>query len=113
MRPSKRQSSLPPHIAKLYSKQAWRRRRDHQLNTEPRCVVCLRLGVLVKATVADHIEPATDEHSFWHGALQSLCSMHHQAKRQAESNGKQWRPHMGCGPDGMPRDPEHAWNRGE
>jgi 5-methylcytosine-specific restriction enzyme A len=107
-----RQSRLPPHIAKLYSKQAWYRRRNQQLNAEPCCVACRKLGVLVKATVADHIEPATDEHSFWHGALQSLCAMHHQAKRQAESNGKQWRLRMGCGPDGMPRDPEHQWNRG-
>src|SRR5690606_6690704 len=86
-----RQSSLPPEIARWYSTARWRRRREQQLADEPRCVACLAEGVVTEATVADHIERATDEHSFWYGELQSLCGTHHQAKRQAESKGRVWR----------------------
>jgi 5-methylcytosine-specific restriction protein A len=110
-RKNQRQSSLPPHVAKFYSTARWRRRRDHQLATEPRCVVCLKAGQLTVATVADHIERATDAQSFWQGPLQSLCAPHHQSKRQAEATGNEFRPKMGCDASGWPRDPQHEWNR--
>lgn len=107
---SGRQSSLPPELAKLYSTAAWRRRRASQLYLESRCVACMHEGRVVEATVADHIESATDEQSFWFGALQSLCKPHHDSKRQAESQGKAWKPKLGCDANGMPLDPEHGWN---
>lgn len=110
-RNTKRQSSLPPHVAKLYSTKRWQRRRKRQLDAEPRCVACLKEQRVTEASVADHIERATDERSFWEGALQSLCATHHQAKRQAESRGNAWRPRMGCDARGWPSDPEHGWNR--
>jgi 5-methylcytosine-specific restriction protein A len=106
-----RQSSLPPHIAKFYSTARWRRRRDAQIAAEPRCQACLQERRLSPATVADHIERATDEQSFWTGRLQSLCTTHHQAKRQAESKGQAWKPKMGCDANGWPIDPQHEWNR--
>lgn len=110
-RKRKRQSSLPLEVAKLYSTAAWQRRRAQQLAAEPLCRACRREQRVIAATVADHIERATDARSFWDGPLQSLCATHHQAKRQAESRGKQWRQRMGCDARGMPLDPEHGWNR--
>ena len=110
-RKSKRQSSLPPEVARLYSTAAWRRRRDQQLRAERLCRACRKEQRVTEATVADHIERATDEHSFWTGPLQSLCATHHASKRQAESNGKAWRPRMGCDANGWPIDPEHGWNK--
>ena len=65
---------------------------------------------MTEATVADHIERATDEHSFWNGALASLCNSCHQSKRQAESRGAKWRPKMGCDSNGMPLAADHPWN---
>lgn len=110
---SKRQSSLPPEVARLYSTARWRQRRAQQLAAEPLCRACRKEQRVTAATVADHIERATDERSFWNSSLQSLCFTHHQAKRQAESNGRQqWEPKMrGCDASGMPLDPEHEWNR--
>ena len=114
--PSKanRQSSLPPHVAKLYSTARWQRRRELQLRADPRCAACLREGRLIQATVADHIERATDETSFWQGALQSLCATHHASKRAAESRGTSWQPRTksGCDAQGWPRDIAHPWNKG-
>lgn len=113
-RKSKRQSSLPPEVARLYSTVAWRRRRKSQLDAEPLCRACRKERRITKATVADHIERATDEQSFWHGALQSLCATHHNAKRQAESKGNQWRSKMrGCDASGIPLDPEHEWSKSD
>lgn len=112
-KPTKRQSSLPPHIARLYGTARWRKRRAQQLNTEPLCAACKGEGILAEATVADHIDRATDEQSFWSGRLQSLCSTHHQAKRQAESQGNDWSPGRGgCDASGMPTDPGHHWRNG-
>lgn len=110
-RERKRQSSLPPQVARLYSTAAWTRRSKAHRAAEPWCRMCKAMGVSTKATVADHIERATDAESFWIGPLQSLCWSHHQTKRQAESRGKVWKPRMGCDAQGMPLDPEHPWRR--
>lgn len=42
------------------------------------------------------------------GPLQSLCTFHHNStKAQMEKSGRI----TGCGIDGTPLDPNHAWNR--
>lgn len=87
-------------MARLYGKAAWRRRRADQLQAEPLCAACLKERRVTAATVADHIERATDERSFWEGALQSLCARHHNAKRQAESRSGQQGEHR---PDWLPK----------
>lgn len=110
-RASKRQSSLPLHLAKLYSTAEWTRRSKAQRRHYPLCAACRSQGVVTKATVADHITQAKDEDSFLNGTLQSLCGACHQAKRQAERWGKAWKPKLGCDERGMPLDPEHGWNR--
>lgn len=97
-RTSRRQSSLPPHIAKLYGTAAWTKRSLAHRFAEPLCRACKAKGIITQAAVADHIERATDEQSFWHGELQSLCAEHHNSKRHAES-----RPEGQARPDWLPR----------
>jgi hypothetical protein len=68
------------------------------------------MGQLTPATVADHVERATDEKSFKEGALQSICGPHHAEKRAAESKGTEWRPRFGFDASGNPLG-DHHWNR--
>ena len=101
---------------RLYSTQRWRKLARLQLDAEPLCVECKRMGVITKADVADHVAPHRgDERAFWGGALQSLCNTCHLRKIGIESNerrtGRSCRPkRSGCTPDGMPRDPSHNWH---
>jgi 5-methylcytosine-specific restriction protein A len=104
--------------SRWYSTQRWRRMAKHQVDVvEPLCQECKRLGHVVRATVADHVEPHRgDETAFWTGELQSLCSTCHLRKLGYESaerrTGKPARRIIkGCTPDGMPLDPDHWWNR--
>ena len=106
-----RQSSLPPHVAKLYSTARWQKRREWQLAREPLCRACRQSKLVTKATVADHVEQCTDEQTFWEGELMSLCNPCHQSKRQAESRRAKWQPKSGCSSNGMPLAPDHPWNR--
>jgi 5-methylcytosine-specific restriction endonuclease McrA len=90
---------------KLYDKKRWKRRAKLQLTLEPLCARCLRHGVVMPATIADHIEPHRgDQTKFWEGKLQSLCaSCHSGDKAQVERLG------FSCaiGPDGWPVDGKH------
>lgn len=95
----------------LYQNQAWRKRRQYQLLTEPLCRYCLLLGRHVPATVADHIEPHRgDEEKFLFGALQSLCAPCHSSAKQSEEHGHILK---GSSATGEPIDPRHHWNAGE
>jgi hypothetical protein len=95
------------HLA--YNKRRWRDRiSKHQLKIEPMCRLCRAKGLIVPATVADHIEKhGGDQNKFWFGQLQSLCvECHNRAKQQIETRGYV----DDIGPDGMPTDPKHPFN---
>ena len=52
---------------------------------EPFCRACRVDGLLVRATVADHIQPhGGDPLRFWSGELQSLCRRHSNEKTARE-----------------------------
>lgn len=72
--------------------------------------MCRRDGIQKRATVVDHIEPHRGEvRKFWAGPFQSLCFPHHNStKQRAERLG--YSPEIG--PDGLPIDPRHPFNRG-
>jgi 5-methylcytosine-specific restriction endonuclease McrA len=92
-----------------YDLQSWRRRRRHQLATEPLCRFCLTEGRITPARVADHVIPHNgDWNKFVLGELQSLCvDCHDRVKRHVELYG--FRHDVGV--DGWPLDPNHPTNR--
>ena len=87
---------------KWYKTAAWQKRRRAQLNTEPLCRECNRIGILTPATVADHIERHSgDVAKFWEGELQSLCrSCHNSFKQRVEKSGRAYSTVVGL--DGWP-----------
>ena len=92
---------------KFYSTQNWKRIRSAQLARQPICEAC---GA--PADVADHITRIkAGGAKRYCGNLQSLCTPCHNAKRQAEGQGKRWLlpKHRGCDEHGVPRDPDHPW----
>jgi 5-methylcytosine-specific restriction protein A len=99
----------PTVLDPLYSSARWRRIRAHQLGEHPLCAYCLGKGVVVPATICDHVTPhGGDINKFWTGKLQSLCkNCHDVGKRFVEQRG--YRPD--CGLDGYPLDPNHPFNR--
>lgn len=67
--------------------------------------MCLSLGIVQPATVADHIKPHKgDKDLFWCGELQSVCDSHHNNECQQMENGT-WQPPIGL--DGWPIDNEY------
>lgn len=71
-----------------HGRAAWQKARAAQLASEPLCRKCGKRGLIVPATVADHIEPHRgDPEKFWTGALQSLCGHCHDSVKQAEERG--------------------------
>ncbi|APX83806.1 hypothetical protein BV511_03110 [Methylorubrum extorquens] len=69
----------------LYGTSRWQRRRAGQLRLEPLCRACKSEGLIVAATVADHVVPHRGSVvAFWCGELQSLCTSCHSRAKQAE-----------------------------
>lgn len=72
---------------RFYQRVAWKNVRSLQLQLEPLCRECRKLGKLVAATVVDHIIPIANG-----GAeldlenLQSLCKPHHETKTRGDTN---------------------------
>jgi hypothetical protein len=93
----------------LYDSGFWNRRRKLQLRFEPLCRMCLANGMVMQATVADHIEPHKgDVDKFYLGGLQSLCEpCHSQGKQRFEARGYV----DDIDRDGWPIDPKHPANR--
>lgn len=73
--------------------------------------MCLKAGRLTPATICDHVDPRTkdDPETFFTGPYQSLCSHHHDSKKQQQEV-KGYSTEVGA--DGLPTDPNHPWNRG-
>lgn len=63
----------------------WQKVRLAWLEDHPLCAECLRKGLTVVATEADHIEPHRgDMAAFWSGELQGLCHTCHSRKTARE-----------------------------
>jgi 5-methylcytosine-specific restriction protein A len=101
-----------------YTTQRWKRLRAAKLQDVPLCEECQRVGLLVFASVVDHIQPIR------HGGepfpaldgLASLCPPCHSAKtaRGIEAGAVRTtrrRVRRGCTASGMPIDPLHPWTR--
>lgn len=96
----------------------WQKARATYLKHNPLCASCEARGVLVVATVVDHIEPHKgDQAKFWnHDNWQPLCATCHNRKTASEDgafgNAKgQVKVRADCGLDGLPMDARHHWNR--
>jgi 5-methylcytosine-specific restriction endonuclease McrA len=92
-----------------YGWQRWRKRARHQLREHPLCAMCLQQGIVVPATVADHVVPhKQNQRAFWFGTLQSLCAAHHNITKQLiELHGYS----TDVDADGWPIDRRHPANR--
>ncbi|MDR7230621.1 5-methylcytosine-specific restriction endonuclease McrA [Caulobacter sp. BE264] len=68
-----------------YGLARWHRIRARQLRDHPLCALCEEDGLVVPATVCDHVEQhGGDEEKFWSGPFQSLCKPCHDRRKQAE-----------------------------
>jgi 5-methylcytosine-specific restriction protein A len=86
----------------------WKRMARRQLQREPLCAYCLRKGLVVPATVADHIVAHRgDERSHWEGRLQSLCGPCHVGEKAVIEH-RGYSDQIGL--DGLPIDPKHPIN---
>lgn len=67
----------------------WQQERAAFLKENPLCVACHKRGLLVAATVVDHIVPHKgDKELFWRRSnWQPLCKKHHDAKTARENGG--------------------------
>lgn len=86
--------------------QAQRNRR--LARTDGLCERCDAKGLTVFATVVDHITPLALGGSDEDNNTRNLCDDCHRDVT-AEQFGHQ--KVTGCGPDGLPLDPAHPWNR--
>ena len=95
-----------------YETARWQRRRRHQLRDQPLCAMCLQHGLVVPATIADHVHAHRgDFNAFWEGELQSLCKQCHDGPKLAHER-EQRRPYRrDVGADGWPTDPRHPANQ--
>lgn len=90
-----------------YSTQRWKNRRREQLSFNPLCAYCAARGIVMPATVADHVIPHRgDDDLFWYGELQSLCATCHSSHKQAQEKSGVLR---GCDAQGAPLDRTHPW----
>lgn len=90
---------------------AWDKARAGFLRLHPHCALCAREGLIVAATVVDHITPHRgDQRLFWSQTnWQGLCTNHHSSdKQQVERRGFSSR----IGTDGLPVDHSHPFYAG-
>lgn len=94
----------------LYNRKRWKKLRLDHLAENPLCVMCKQEGRVTVAEVVDHITPHKGDEDLFHNPmnLQGLCKLHHDAaKQKAEKNKVNT---VGCGEDGIPKDPGHHWH---
>lgn len=102
----------------------WQQARADHLRSNSLCVFCRREGLIVAATLVDHVIPhrlreamssgdaiqiKNAQKLFWDRSnWQSLCDNCHSSKKQRlEKSGRI----VGCDSSGLPADPRHHWNR--
>lgn len=108
------------HDAKRYVEKPWRRwyqllewsgpngRRALQLAEHPICQRCEKRGLLVAATVANHVTPHRGDWAlFINGPLESTCKTCHDGLIQGEE-ARGFDNTVGA--DGFPIDPRHPFN---
>jgi 5-methylcytosine-specific restriction protein A len=83
----------------------WRKLRATVLREQPMCPVCEAEGKLVPAVDVDHID--NDASNNARDNLMGLCRPHHSVKTNVDHYGRRVR---GCDVNGIPLDPDHAWN---
>lgn len=102
----------PDHIAAHGTQRARGRKgveqRLRRLRAEPLCRDCAEQGLVVAATVPDHIIPLSKDGPDTDDNIRCLCADCH-AVRTREQFGH--RPVSPVGADGRPLDPRHPWNR--
>lgn len=87
---------------------AWDKARAGFLRLHPQCAECAKDGLIIRATVVDHITPHRgDQALFWNQQnWQSLCGNHHSSwKQQVEKRGYSNRIRA----DGLPSDASHPF----
>lgn len=96
--------------ASLYKTARWRRLRKQQLARHPYCQCPHHKNEKVLAEVVDHIEPHKgDKRKFWNTRnLQSMTKSCHDSMKQSQERGGAGFD-RGCGPDGLPLNPDHPW----
>lgn len=93
-----------------HNSRRWRRLRLQHLNRHPLCAKCQELGDLTPATEVHHLRRVSEGGAMWDMSnLQSLCRVCHTRETNLEMGN---RICHGVDDDGMPRDPDHPWNRG-
>jgi 5-methylcytosine-specific restriction protein A len=82
---------------------AWAKARKGYLASHPHCIMCHKQGMVVQATVVDHIKRhGGDQALFWDKAnWQPLCKPHHDSTKQMIEGGRIVRL---IGSDGWPVD---------
>jgi len=88
----------------------WRNYRVKFLREHPLCIDHQARGMVVAATVVDHIVPHRgNDELFWDASNhQALCAQCHSSAKQREEKGG---TKPGCNTDGIPLDAKHHWNR--
>lgn len=103
-------------MGRLYDTAAWKALRVQQLREYPLCEDCLAIGRAVPATDVDHRRALKDGGApLDQGNLASRCHACHSAKTAHVDGGlgnarKARAPIKGCDVNGLPLDPQHAWN---
>lgn len=106
-----RSSERPSSRERGYST-AWDKARAGFLRLHPHCAECAREGLIVRASVVDHVQPHRgDQALFWsHANWQALCGNHHSSwKQQVEKRGYSNRIRA----DGLPKDAAHPFYAGD
>ena len=88
----------------------WRKARLRFLHKNPVCLYCAGRGDVTSATVVDHRIPHRGNLAlFWDEQNWAACCApcHNRDKQREEKTGRIF----GNGPDGVPLDPRHPWNR--
>ncbi|PKM30219.1 MAG: HNH endonuclease [Gammaproteobacteria bacterium HGW-Gammaproteobacteria-11] len=115
-------TKLTSSAAKGYDNR-WKKARIVWLQANPFCVECRKVGLVVPATVVDHVKPhrlgqaiesgdpdriTAARRLFWDRTnWQSLCKPCHDSyKQRVEKSGE-----PGCSLDGIPHNASHHWNR--
>lgn len=71
---------------RFYQRKAWKNVRALQLQLEPLCQECRKIGKLIPATIVDHVVAIADGGAELDRAnLQSLCKAHHDAKTRRDT----------------------------
>lgn len=94
----------------VYATSKWKALRTEHLEIEPLCRYHQQIGVVVAATVVDHIIPHRGDAklAFDRKNLQSLCKPCHDSLAQKKDHGA---PVKGFDANGWPLDEKHFWGK--